>query len=260
MVEVLFEGWFQCRLATDPDPADEPRGISGMIKVYPGEPDLDRIIRFQPPVLRRSHTPEVGVEVKSVIVDGQLRVDHILVGAKVNLAKDPVFKGDNGIVAEDGAEPIIPFVLEIQKDDILLSRTHAADAAFTEFPYKELQAKEFKYDPAMIRKLTGIWTPKVYLAERVENLKEDIKGTENPFDISVLERRIAFLTGSNADKFFDFLMRYVFDLRGPYLITDPETKLEPLFNGKAKWSTDITFCAWDPDALSGYVSGKLIIY
>ena len=49
MLRLRFGGWFQCRLATDPDPADEPRGVSGSIKALPGEPDLDRIIRLQPP-------------------------------------------------------------------------------------------------------------------------------------------------------------------------------------------------------------------
>ena len=45
---IKFEGWFQCRLATDPDPADEPRGVDGYIHAIPSERDLDRIIRLQP--------------------------------------------------------------------------------------------------------------------------------------------------------------------------------------------------------------------
>ena len=35
-----FTGWFQCRLATDPDPTDEPRGVSGYVRAVAGEPDL----------------------------------------------------------------------------------------------------------------------------------------------------------------------------------------------------------------------------
>jgi hypothetical protein len=30
-VWLKFGGWFQCRLATDPDPCDEPRGVSGYV-------------------------------------------------------------------------------------------------------------------------------------------------------------------------------------------------------------------------------------
>src|SRR5688500_5259039 len=37
---LTFRGWFQARLPTDPDPFDEPRGISGYAWALPGEPDL----------------------------------------------------------------------------------------------------------------------------------------------------------------------------------------------------------------------------
>jgi hypothetical protein len=97
MLRLRFGGWFQCRLATDPDPADEPRGVSGSIKALPGEPDLDRIIRLQPPVFRRSHTRQVGVEVREVRLDGELLRHHPLAGAAVDLLGDPVFKGENGV-------------------------------------------------------------------------------------------------------------------------------------------------------------------
>ena len=43
MLVIEFNGWFQCRLATDPDPYDEPRGVSGYVHAYAGEPDLDRL-------------------------------------------------------------------------------------------------------------------------------------------------------------------------------------------------------------------------
>ncbi len=37
MLVVNFAGWFQCRLATDPDPTDEPRGVSGFTFALAGE-------------------------------------------------------------------------------------------------------------------------------------------------------------------------------------------------------------------------------
>ena len=48
MIALAFDGWAECRLATDPDPSDEPRGVSGWTFAVAGEPDLDRIIRLQP--------------------------------------------------------------------------------------------------------------------------------------------------------------------------------------------------------------------
>lgn len=45
-VSIPFRGWFQARLATDPDDFDEPRGQNGWTFAFEGEPDLDRIIRL----------------------------------------------------------------------------------------------------------------------------------------------------------------------------------------------------------------------
>ena len=42
-----FEGYFQCRLATDPDPTREPRGVSGYTYALAGEDDLDQVIYLQ---------------------------------------------------------------------------------------------------------------------------------------------------------------------------------------------------------------------
>ncbi len=57
MLSITFAGWAQCRLPTDPDPYDEPRGVSGYMYAYAGEPDLDRLIRFQDPPFRAHPYP-----------------------------------------------------------------------------------------------------------------------------------------------------------------------------------------------------------
>jgi hypothetical protein len=123
MLNIHFEGWFQCRLATEPDPSDEPRGISGFTFAVAGEPNFDRIIRLQysPLVIERSHTPRVGVNVHRVDLDGQpiLAQDPLsqaLVGAQVELLDDAKFIGQNYIVALARKEPIDPFHLKISKE------------------------------------------------------------------------------------------------------------------------------------------------
>ena len=50
LVVCSFTGWVQVRLATNPDPTDEPRGVSGYTFALPGEPDLDRVLRTCDPV------------------------------------------------------------------------------------------------------------------------------------------------------------------------------------------------------------------
>src|SRR5437764_1422852 len=44
---IHYEGYWQCRQATDPDPSREPRGASGYVLSTGWENDLDQIIRLQ---------------------------------------------------------------------------------------------------------------------------------------------------------------------------------------------------------------------
>ena len=43
-LDVHFEGYFLCRLTTDPDPTDEPRGVSGYTLALAGETNLDNCV------------------------------------------------------------------------------------------------------------------------------------------------------------------------------------------------------------------------
>ena len=82
MLTLYFEGWFQCRLATDPDPTDELIGVTGPTFIVAGEPYLDRIIRLQNPVAPRfPHEHDIGVNVNRVEIDEQEQPDHPLIGA-----------------------------------------------------------------------------------------------------------------------------------------------------------------------------------
>src|SRR5829696_4122045 len=119
MLTLHFEGWLECRLATDPDPTDEPRGVSGWTFAVAGEPDLDRTLRLQPEgAVNRRFGPTVGVAVRRVELFGEDVPDHRLVGATVELLDGPVFEGRNGISAEDAEEPIVPFHPRIRQAGI----------------------------------------------------------------------------------------------------------------------------------------------
>ena len=70
-----FRGSFQCRLATDPDAFDHPRGENSSFGVYavegpdpenPDEPPLDRIVRFHDAVALRPFCDPIGVDVTAV--------------------------------------------------------------------------------------------------------------------------------------------------------------------------------------------------
>ncbi len=126
---VDFAGWYQVRLATGGDPYDDPRGVSGWQFAYPGEPDLDRVLRLQPPgtFLRPHVDPGIAIGVRVTSADLDETEVPALAGAAVDLLENPVFEGHNGVVAADGDEPIVPLHLRIATGGITLERS-AADA------------------------------------------------------------------------------------------------------------------------------------
>ena len=108
-----FKGVFQCRLATNDDPATEPRGKVGWTYAYAEEPDLDRTIRFNNPESPRLHAPEVGVLIINAISDSQY-VNDSLVGHPINLGNESYFDGSQGA---QGLEPIMNFEFHVGDDD-----------------------------------------------------------------------------------------------------------------------------------------------
>src|SRR5262245_48417426 len=123
MLKLSFSGWLQCRLATDPDPTDDPRGVSGWTYALAGEPDLDRVIRTQPAgATIRSFGPAVDVRVRRVVIDDQNVDTHPLQSASVMLLSGAAFEGRNGIASEDTEEPIFPFHVCVESGRIRLER------------------------------------------------------------------------------------------------------------------------------------------
>ncbi|HVH24908.1 MAG TPA: ferritin-like domain-containing protein [Pseudonocardia sp.] len=125
-LSVDFDGWYQARLATGGDPYNDPRGVSGWQFAYPGEPDLDRIIRFHPAgTFLRPHLDPgitIGVTISSATVDAGPELPGVA-GGVVDLLDDPVFEGHNGVIAGDGDEPIVPLRLRIAGGGLVLERS-----------------------------------------------------------------------------------------------------------------------------------------
>jgi hypothetical protein len=109
-IVIYFEGVFQDRLATNPDPSNEKRGVAGWTFAHYGEPDLDRIIRFNNPISERICADHVGVYITRVNVDSS-DVNDSLIGQMVNLGPESFFDGSAG--AGDGFEPIIGFEFHV---------------------------------------------------------------------------------------------------------------------------------------------------
>lgn len=133
LLEIHFEGYFMCRIATDPDPSNEHRGMSGYTMALPRETRLDQIIRMQVDeefARKNARAPlhdlgkEIGVRVVDARFDGvtyapaaaalkDARVE--LLGKNQPFADGPVFESRNNIVGNDDAMAFViqPFDLRI---------------------------------------------------------------------------------------------------------------------------------------------------
>jgi hypothetical protein len=254
-----FCGWFQCRLATDPDPSDEPRGVSGYMKALPGEPDLDRIIKLQRPIFRRSHTQEVGVFVREVYHNGKRNRQHLLLGASVSLLNNPVFKGENGVIAEDGKEPIVPFILQIKKNNLALTRSCPEDPSYTEFPYEGLQSSGIVFAPGQIAEATDIFDIRRHLDRRIANLRRDQQNETDPTILENIKRRIELLRSGVSTRFFGAIMSYFVPLASKALVEDPDKVLTREIDAEKPWIIDFWMGGWDPDAACGFMQGYISI-
>lgn len=261
MIALTFGGWFQCRLSTDPDPSDEPRGVTGWTFAWPGEPDLDRIISFRNPAWTRSHTPPVDVRVSAVSIDGTPAPGHPLEGAEVDLLGEPTFEGRNGLVAPPGVEPIVPFRLSIAGNGIRLVRHDdfhpgGEDLVVTSWMRRRFAGRVENQPPVPqeIADAAGI-DPDAYGAARAAVLREELASATDPLVRTALEQRLA-----RAGR--PMMMRVTYDfpigeLGGHVDVADDARALPRPVDTGVPWPIRFWMGAWDADAMCGYVHGTL---
>jgi hypothetical protein len=262
VLSLEFEGWFMCRLATDPDPCDEPRGVSGWTFAVAGEPDLDRVVRFHDAPVTRSHAPPVGVTVQRVKVDGREVAEHPLLGGHLELLEDPKFEGRNGLVSEDGLEPILPFHLRISGDGMSLQRRDSLDPE--DRPIHEVepalllrQFEEAAPPPAPQEVLAAIGVPDPGHAARERLTELRIKLTQAADDVerTALAKRVASLRPILARAVISYGFR-IGALGGSGKVEGDPAHAAGL-DVDAPWVFRAWMSAWDADALCGYTRGRL---
>jgi len=284
VLEIYFSGWFQCRLATNPDPSDEPRGISGYTFALAGEPDLDRIIRLQNPVAPRSNGPEVGVFVRSVVLgdpEGSAQTldgadQHPLIGVAVDWLDGPRFESRNRLLSEDrgGVGIIEPFHLSIsgggvtiQREDILYPEDPDTSFHLLEPPALDRRAPILKegmmIDPGMVTAATGISDFVGYRAARKKQLEGDLRVATDEDSKAALAKRIRELSITDPHGQHTIALQAVqkrrFELNGPVVIDDADGGLEVECDKSQDWPIEFWMGCWDADALTGYIGGSLKI-
>lgn len=257
-LEIHFEGWFQCRLATNSDAHDEARGKFGWTFAVTGEIDLDRIIRLQNPVALRSHAPEIGVTVRAVTIKGKPLPDHPLVGAKVDLLDNPVFEGQNGAIATDMREPIVPFHLQIKGGGVTLQRKDNIELANPQEWRARRRPKRFVTESKEVEQITGVVDRHQYRLLRQAKLKADLAETDDPQAREALIERIEELEERGiAERSLGFQLFYEFDLRHEPLVEDRDNLLDGTIDTTEPWFINFWMGGWDADVLCGFMKGTL---
>ena len=265
-----FAGWIQIRLATNPDPPDEPRGISGYTFALPGEPDLDRLLRTSDPVAPRSHGPLIGVAVRAVTVDGVAVPGHPLVGARVELRSAPIFESVNDVVMAAGVEALEPFDLELVHGDFRVRRRDYLDPAQPDLtvytaPPALLAARrtaDVTLSNTLLQEAIGSTDAVGYRAARLALLRADLAHTKDPYARAALGRRISELEITDPDDRRTMSMTFVetrhYTLNGPVELVDPAGWLAGLATYQT-FACDLATGVWDADALSAYTVGTLAL-
>jgi hypothetical protein len=262
-----FEGWCSLRLPTDPDPSDEPRGVSGYTFAFAGEPDFDRILNLQPrphtPL--RSCSPRLGVTVRKVLRTGGGEAPDLL-GATVDLLGDPIIENRNWTLTLPGFEPIVPFDLKVAKGAVTLQRRAPLNPADPSQPLWQVSqalleaqgAQGMEYEPATIGDATGMWDPLGVVTARLAALKAEREKTSDPIARTALDGRIAeleFAVANPGDRRVlvrNFVERFGFDMQGKAQATGIDG-----LDTATPWRIDFWLGAWDPDLLCLYMKGAL---
>ena len=297
LLEINFQGYFLCRIATDPDPTNEERGVSGYTMALVQEEPLDQVIRTQiTPKFAEQNLREpaermgirIGVDVTSVLFDGQPydKGTEVLQGAKVFLeGKDdpfpgPIFDSRNNIVGSDDnmAFVVNPFEMAIRNEKVSI---RAVDYLNPSDPRQKIWQIE---DPATYARRLPAFTGgsmaaqeairvfdwyqyfrdrRRYLEGRIAELERDLAaGKGTPADIEAriqgMKTRI-YQIEFWGDRFLDKL---AFQLTYTFSVNGPQTfEGQELLGGQVDtshpWPVTFWFGSWDGDLLTGWMQGTL---
>lgn len=215
-----FEGWFQMRMATDPDPTDELRGVSGYTFALAGEPDLDALVHLQPdepgvwqrkfgpgdddgpnlPVGAKSNWggPRVGVTVTSAS-------DASYVGARVAFVDGAQILEHNGVLVRNDFFFIDPLRVRVfdANGKTLIERRDWANPSDPSMPLWEAtsaqlerrQPTTMQSNSPMVALATGLKdaSNETCIANRLErkrNLEALLKKTKDATERAALVTRI----------------------------------------------------------------------
>lgn len=293
LLELDFGGYFMARLATDPDPTGEERGISGYTMALVSEPPLDQTVRLQldpgSGLRVRDHGPgdpvSVGVNVQAVRFDGRPypEGDALFAGARLSLEganppfPGPTFESRNNIVGSDDTMMFIinPFDLALYPagegalaagSELLRARDYLdpcdrARAVWEiEDPstYVRRLPSAFTLVAADVLKLLRIHNPKRYFDQRLAWLYAELAREADALRAQELKSRIfqIELWGVRVYNKLAFKLEYDFRINGEQVVSGAVGELGRV-DTEHPWRFTCWFGGWDGDLLVGYCKGTL---
>jgi hypothetical protein len=291
-----FDGFFACRIATDPDPTDESRGRSGYTLALTREDPLDQMIRLQideaylaknarPPMreLFARKPDQLGVKVRKVDYGGRdWAPAQPLIGAPVTLGgadvplKGATFDSRNNLSGNDDMMSffVYPFNLKIGRDDgpLQIWTKDTMPPPWTQAspePYAH-RLSTFNTDVEPVNEVCeaiGVYDQYGYFRDRRGYLAQLIADGERQLALHPADRALA------ADiEGFRSRIRQI-DLWGDRIISklqarcdwafaiDGQRHVRGDFGGTiplvGDWTTRFWFGGWDGDLLIGFMRGSL---
>ena len=289
MLILDFEGYFQDRMTTDPDPTDEKRGVSGYTFAFAGEPDLDNVVRFQPDepgVCEREFGPaggpKVGVTVRRARRDGT-EVPQ-LVGGQIAFLGMQILE-HNGILVRNDFFIVDPLHVTLTVDgNLLLDRFDYLNPDDPTMPPEQATAAQlqrrqpttFTHNSQEVATATGLPSPaNVALIEnriqRRHSLEILLGETTDPVKRAALESRIEQL--EVLDRWWDLSVgtpttrpidrraaQLALQLSGWNIDMNGEICANALGADQTlAWNLQFWFGGWDGDALCAYAKGTWTI-
>ena len=295
-MSIGFEGYFACRIATDPDPTDEPRGMSGYTMALTNEDPLDQIVRLQIDadyLARNARAPLremfknreylLGVKVRSVSLDGEpwepglrtlLNLPLSLNGGDAPL-KGAAFDSRNAVTGNDDAMSFVvyPFNLAIgQPTDptgpaIAVAEAMAPPYTFTDPTQYASRLSKLATDAGQIAEVSeaiGVYDTYGYFLNRRRYLEKAIADAQRE---PPSPQREATIQGYKSriqqiDFWGDRISsKLVARCNWAYELPGEKRFNVPGIGGQADtsvpWSTSFWFGGWDGDLLIGYMRGSL---
>ncbi len=293
-LRINFEGYWQCRQATDPDPSDEPRGVSGYTFAVGHESDMDQAIYLQREQIpdrdfREPHTENFGVNVTSaeLLEEGlePKRLD-LARGARVFLRpgerdpkKLPKFELRNEIIFHELQGiimPICPFNLQIAGDGWQLRREDPLDINDPSLEvwqmvegYARRSPKNFNSISDEVLAAIGIapapdYTTAFsdYFQRRKQWLALKLAETEDPVEAEGYKTRIWAIDFFTQDQRMESRLGlqaiWDFDIRGQNAdISGAESYFGGTIDTTTPWRTSFWMGGFDGDLMRGYMRGDL---